>query len=115
MSNTVKKGKHFVSEVLARLEGDADKVVAAKNARLAIAALTAQTAALTGSIVKQEMTVESAKEKLGDAQYPTVVIEDAQRYCDNISYYQNKLNEEEDALEDLKSSQESFETLLAAL
>ena len=88
---TVKKGVHFVKEVMARIEGDANKVIAEKNARLAVAALTAQIAALTGAIVKQEMAVETANDKLGNAQYPTKVISDAQSYCDGITYYQNDL------------------------
>lgn len=112
---TVKKGAHFVKEVMARITGDADKVVAEKNARLAVAALTAQIAALTGAIVKQEMAVEAATEKVGNAQYPTTVITDAQSYCDNITYYQNKLNDENVTLDDLRASQESFEELLEVL
>lgn len=112
---TVKKGVHFVKEVMARIEGDADKVIAEKNARLAVAALTAQTAALTGAIVKQEMAVEVAEEDLGNAQYPTSVIADAQVYCDNITFYQNKLDDANNSLDDLRASQESFEKLLEAL
>lgn len=115
VTNKVKQGVYFAKEVIARLTKDQDKVVANKNARLAIAALTAQTAALTGSIVNQEMAVEAAEEALGNAHFPTVLIASPQAYCDNITYYQNALDNANDDLETLVKSQASFQKLLDKL
>lgn len=112
MENVIKKGTHFVAEVVARLKGDDAKAVAEKNARKAMSAVEGQLAALKAKEVDLENTVEDAQENLGNAKFPTVMIDNNQAYIKNIQKAQETLDQAEQELADVKSSITYFNELL---
>ena len=85
----LKEGKLFVETVMARLTGDQDKVIATRNARLAIAATKGQLSALDGELVKKEIAMELAEENLTEAKYPTTAIGDGEDYINAIKVAQD--------------------------
>lgn len=112
MENVIKKGTHFVAEVVARLKGDDAKAVAEKNARKAMSAVEGQLAALKAKEVDLENTVEDAQENLGNAKFPTVMIDNNQAYIRNIQKAQETFDQAEQELADVKRSIEYFNELL---
>lgn len=90
---------NFVKEVLARITGDTDTVIAQRNQRKASAAIRSQINALESEIVDLEIVVEEKTEALKAARYPTVLIEDAAAYLESIS----------DAKLDLEKAKESLQ------
>lgn len=106
MENTGKKVNSFVKQVVARLKGDDNEVVAQKVARKAMSALEGQVAALKAQLVDDEQRVEDAQERLDNAIYPTSVFTDNRWYCQNIANAQSEL---ESAKEILTTTQESIE------
>lgn len=97
--------KSFIDEVLARLQGDSDGAVAARNARKADSAVRGQLAALEAQRVDDEIALEEAVERLGNAKYPTTPIENAQDYIQSIV----------DAQEDVDSAQEALDATIESL
>ena len=106
MENTGKKVNSFVKQVVARLAGDDNEVVAQKVARKAMSAIEGQVAALKAQIVDDEQRVEDAQERLDNAIYPTEVFSDNRSYCQRIANAQADLDA---AAEILASTQESIE------
>lgn len=103
--------KSFVKEVLARFKGDDNEVVAQRNYRLANAAVKGQLSTLEGKKVKAEVNVETAKEKLDAAKYPTSLIEDGSDYIRNIVRNQESLDEAKEKLETINESIKYFQGL----
>lgn len=112
MENVIKKGTHFVAEVVARLKGDDAKAIAEKNARKAMSAVEGQLAALKAKEVDLENTVEDAQENLGNAKFPTVMIDNNQAYIRNIQKAQETFDQAEQELADVKRSITYFNELL---
>lgn len=112
MSNEMKKGELFIKQVIAKLKGDDAEVKAAKISRKALSAMEGQLAALKAKLVDNEDTVDTAKENLDAAIYPTELITDNQRYCQNIVNAQIRLAEEEEDLESVKTQIKNFENLI---
>jgi hypothetical protein len=114
MSNTkVAQARHFVKETLARLEGDQDTVLAEKNARKALVAISGQINALTSKAFDLEEKVDNAKEELVIYKYPTKAINDRADYVSGILMAQNRLATAEAALAGNAESIEFLETVLA--
>ena len=97
--------KSYVEEVIARLEGNSDKAVAARNFRKANSAVKGQLAALEATRVDEEVALEDAQEALGNAKYPTTPIGDNQAYIQGISSAQLVVDQKE---ADLKTTDESI-------
>ncbi len=94
-----------MKQVVARLKGDDNEVVAQKVARKAMSAMEGQIAALKAQIVDDEQRVEDAQEYLDNMIYPTAVFSDNRAYCQNIANAQSRL---EDAKETLARTEESI-------
>lgn len=113
MSNTAKKGELFLKQVIARLKGDNNEVLAAKISRKGLSAFDGQIAALKARVVDQETSVEDAAEALENAIYPTEMFSDNQYYIRNIVDKQNRLDEAITALEATNKSLAYFNALVA--
>lgn len=103
---------NFVKEVTARLKGDENGVIAAKNERKATSALNGQLAALKAKQVDDENAVEEAKDKLAEAKYPTTLIQDNKQYLTNIKYAQEAFDYATETLKQTNDSISYFEALL---
>jgi len=103
---------NFVKEVTARLKGDENGVIAAKNERKATSAINGQLAALRAKQVDDENAVEEAKDKLADAKYPTTLITDNKSYLQTIKYAQEAFDNATDTLKQTNDSIAYFEALL---
>lgn len=103
--------KSFVKEVVARLQGDDNEVIAQRNYRKANAAVKGQISSLESKKVDAEVSLEEAKEKLADAKYPTSPIKDNSDYIRTIVRRQEKVTEAEEALEEVNSSLAYFKGL----
>jgi len=112
MENTSKKVNSFVKQVVARLKGDDNEVVAQKVARKAMSAIEGQIAALKAQVVDDEQRVEDAQEYLDNMIYPTAVFSDNRNYCVNIVNAQSRLEDAKDALKSTQDSIDFFTTLL---
>jgi len=112
MENTSKKVNSFVKEVVARLKGDDNEVVAQKVARKAMSALEGQVAALKAQLVDDEQRVEDAQERLDNAIYPTEVFTDNRMYCQRIVAAQESLDSANEVLTATQESIEFFTKLL---
>lgn len=106
-----KKVESFVKEVLARISGDTDKAVAQKNYRLANAAVKGQLSNLDGKQVQAEVDLDTAKENLNAAIYPTEMITDAAEYNRNIVKKQERVDEAQEKLDSITESIEYFKGL----
>lgn len=113
MSTEIKKGVSFVKQVVAKLKGDDNEVLAEKISRKAISAVDSQIAALNAKIVDLETEKENAEEKLNEAMYPTTMITDNKYYCDNIVRAQSAVDVATENLENAKESLVYFKALLA--
>lgn len=102
----------FVAATIAFITGDTDTMVALKNERLAKASIKGQLSALEGSLVNAEVEVETAKDNLEKAIYPTYLITNQQAYYENIVDAQNQLDFAEQNLEDIIASIEYANNLL---
>ena len=91
----------FVAATIAFITGDTDTEVALKNERLGKASIKGQLSALEGSLVNAEVNVETAKENLEKAIYPTVLISNQQSYYSNIIRAQEALTDAQDGLDDI--------------
>lgn len=112
MANEVKKGALFVKAVVARIKGDDAEVKATKIARKAISAVEAQIAGLNAKLVDAEGELDTAKEALADAMYPSEMITDGKAYCDRIVRAQENVQAKETTLESIQHSIEVFKELL---
>jgi predicted ArsR family transcriptional regulator len=112
MENTSKKVNSFVKQVVARLKGDDNEVVAQKVARKAMSAIEGQIAALKAQVVDDEQRVEDAQEYLDNMIYPTAVFSDNRVYCQNIVNAHTKLENAQDTLKSTQDSIDFFTTLL---
>jgi DNA repair ATPase RecN len=113
MSNT-KKVNSFVKQVVARLKGDDNEVVAQRVARKAMSAIEGQIAALKAQLVDDEQRVEDAQEMLDNAIYPTAVFSDNRRYCQEIADAHTRLENSKESLKATQDSIEFFTNLLEA-
>ena len=91
----------FVAATIAFITGDTDTAVALKNERLGRASIKGQLSALEGALVNAEVNVETAKENLEKAIYPTVLISNQQNYYSNIIRAQEALTDAQDGLDDI--------------
>lgn len=112
MENTGKKVNSFVKQVVARLAGDDNEVVAQKVARKAMSAMEGQVAALKAQLVDDEQRVEDAQERLDNAIYPTTMFSDNRAYCQSIANAQANLDAAKETLKETQDSIEFFKTLL---
>ena len=110
--SSVKKGKLFMKEVIARLKGDDAEVKASKIARKAMVSVESQIAALRSREVDVESKVEDCVEELHNAKFPIELIRDNQSYIKGISDAQAKLDSSAEELEDVRESIVYFQELL---
>lgn len=112
MSDTQKTVSSFVREVLARLKGDAETVIAEKNERKARSAFNGQIAALEARIVDSEDKVGEAEEAFKAAKYPVVIIGSAQSFVEGVRNAHTKWESAKDELSALKESLTFFKNLV---
>lgn len=105
------KAKSFINEVLARIQGDEDKVVAERNYRKADAAVRGQISSLENKKVDAEISLEEAKDKLHAVKYPTTPIGDISEYIRGIAKAQEKVDEAEEKLTEVNESLDYFTEL----
>lgn len=105
MANEIAKASLFYKEVLARVKGDDAEATAAKVARKAISAITAQIAAQKSQLVDDETAVEDAQEKFNNTLYPSFVPADNRTYCQSIVRAQEVVDA---AIAKQKSTQDSI-------
>lgn len=103
--------KSFVNEVMARLKGDDDKVVAERNYRKANSAIKGQISGLDAKKVDAEVALEEAQDKLAAAKYPTKLINDNSNYVRNIVERQEAVDSAKEALENINESLSYFQGL----
>ncbi len=111
----MKKGEKFVAQVVAFLKGDGNEELANKIARKAISAFDGQVAALKAKEVDDENTVEDMEDALKEAIFPTKMFSDNKAYCQNIVYYQEKVNDAKAVLENTRASIKFFADLLESI
>lgn len=110
---TLKNASSFVKQVIAQLKGDTDAVIAEKNERKARAAISAQLSALVFTKEENKDTLETAKENLVIAKYPTDPITgNGLSYVMGITNAQENLN---DAQENYDATIETIEYLEGVL
>lgn len=115
MSNSTKSTSSlskFVQATIAFITGDTDTATALKNERLGKASIKGQLSALEGALVNAEVKVETSKEALEKAIYPTSLISNQEAYYRNIVSAQEKLTVAEEELEAIKDSIAFAENLL---
>ena len=105
--------KSFVKEVMARLKGDDDKVVAERNFRKANAAVRGQISSLESKKVDLEVKLDEASDELLAAKYPTSPIQDASQYVRTIAAKQSNVDRATEELEEVEESLDYFENLSA--
>lgn len=103
----------FGKEVLARLVGDNNEVLAQKITRKSMSAVNGQIASLNAQLVDAELEVDNAKERLADAKYPASYPSNNQAYCQAVVDASNRLEDAQDKVDAFKESIEFFEGLLA--
>lgn len=108
----LKRGKLFAGQVLGFLKGDGNEELANKIARKALSAIDGQVAALNAREIDAENSLEEAEDALEKAIYPSVMITNNESYCQNIVYYQQRVDEAKANLEQIKDSKKFFEGLL---
>lgn len=106
------KAQSFINEVLARIQGDEDKVVAERNSRKAVAAVKGQISSLENKKVDAEVSLDEAKENLHAVKYPITPIKDISDYVRGIANAQKKVDEAEEALVEVNESLDYFTELL---
>lgn len=99
------KVSSFAKEILSRLKGDEQGIIAAQNERKANSAIAGSIAALNAKVVDQEELVNDAEEALKAAKYPTTKITDNGNYLLQIQRAQEALD---NAKENLKNTNESL-------
>jgi len=102
----------FVAATVAFITGDTNTAVALKNERLGKASIKGQLSALEGALVNAEVDVETAKDNLEKAIYPTTLITNQQYYYQNIVAKQEALNSAQEALVDIELAIDYAMTLL---
>ncbi len=112
MANEIAKGTLFFKEVLARVKGDDAEATAAKVARKAISAITAQISAQKAQLVDDEQAVEDSVEKFNNVLYPSHVPSDNKRYCAAVADAQASVDSAQAKLESTQKSIKFFESLL---
>lgn len=105
--------KSYLKETLARITGNADKVIAEKNYRKATAAIKGQLASLEATLVNAEDELETANEALNDASYPTILIGASSNYIEGLAMAQDNVDAAQDHVKDVKASIEFYKRKLA--
>lgn len=108
------KIKSYTKEVLARITGDKDQVIAEKNYRKASAQINGQIASLQSKLVEDEQRVEDAQDKLNEAKYPTTLVDgdylnDVVEANDQVEYAQAVLDETNKSIAFYKALLADFE------
>jgi len=103
----------FAKEILSRLKGDEQGVIAAQNERKANSALLGTIAALNAKVVDQEELVKDAEDALQEAKYPTTKITDNGSYVSKIQQKQALLDNAKEELENTTKSLSYWNTLVA--
>jgi hypothetical protein len=114
MSELAKTVKSFAEEVIARLTGDNDAAVAAKNERKARSAFNQQISAKEAAIVDAEVNVEEKNEAYLNALYPTDLIDSTSDYIQTVVDAKDELTAAEDELKALQDQLSFFKTTLAS-
>jgi len=109
---TTEKVKSFIKQTIATFKGETDKAVAERNFRKATAALEGQIAALKSKEVEVEEEMNTAKESLNKALYPSDAIDKAQEYINSIRSSQETVNQKEKELKDVQESAKFYKQLL---
>lgn len=116
MSTAVKKGKSFIKQFVAFVEGDDATVQAEKTYRQSVAALSSQISCLNGDTIDKETAVEDAEEALAKA---TVnggqPITNRNKYVSELVAAKNNLNNRLDELEAHKDTVAFLEETLAKI
>lgn len=108
------KMKSFVKEVVARIAGDKDAVIAEKNYRKASSGVKQQIAALEAKLVGDEDKVAAAQEDLNATMYPTTLIGDPEQYVKNIVSVKSRVDSAKEQLEATQASIDFFKKLLGS-
>lgn len=103
----------FAAKVLAFITGDKDAILAARNEKLAKASINGQISALESEKINAEIAVDSAKENLEKAIYPSVLIANQEGYYKNIIGSQEALLEAQEKLDSINKSIDFAKELLA--
>ena len=101
----------LVKEITARIKGDNAAVTAAKIARKCVSSVKSQIASLEAKEVDLEDNVDTAKENLDNAQYPTSTFSSGQTYINNVKEAQDEYDSAEEALEDIRGAITYFKAL----
>lgn len=105
--------KWAAAKVLAFITGDKDAILAARNEKLAKASINGQISALESEKINAEIAVDSAKENLEKAIYPSVLIANQEGYYKNIIGSQEALLEAQEKLDSINKSIDFAKELLA--
>ena len=110
MSNTQNNSENmneiskFAARVLAFITGDKDAILAARNEKLAKASINGQISALESSKINAEIALDTAKENLEKAIYPSVLIANQEGYYNNVIGAQEAFLDAEEALASINKS-----------
>ena len=109
MSNTENNSENmniskFAAKVLAFITGDKDAILAARNEKLAKASINGQISALESSKINAEIALDTAKENLEKAIYPSVLIANQEGYYNNVIGAQEAFLDAEDELASINKS-----------
>lgn len=90
----------FVKEVIARMKGDENEVIAISNYRKAKAGLKTQISIKEGELVDLEEKADNAHRDLQAATFPIDKVENGNDYVVNLISKKNALEEAKDAVAD---------------
>jgi len=94
----------FAARVLAFITGDKDAILAARNEKLAKASINGQISALESSKINAEIALDTAKENLEKAIYPSVLIANQEGYYNNVIGCQEALLDAQEAFDNINKS-----------
>lgn len=112
MTKVVKELGSYGKEFLARLTGDKDAALAAKNERKGRSAIELQIASLKAKEVNDEAALENAEEAFEKAIYPAYEIENGNSYSEGIVVCDTKLKEAKQSLEETQESIKFWQNIL---
>lgn len=105
------KMNSYLRETIALFKGDTDKVLAEKNYRVATSALDIQIAGCKAELLKREGQLDSAKDALKAAKFPTERISDTTKYLNTIRIAQDEVDTCEDGMKEIEESIQYWESL----
>lgn len=92
----------YLKTVIAKITGDKAQDIAASNYRKAKSILKQQTASQENTMIELEEKLAQAEEKLQNAKYPAVKIEDARVYLNTIVEAQEEVDDVKAEIQSVK-------------